>query len=216
MPFQSYPPQLRAEDNFRLSLFPEHRLCLWNTDAKNIIPRSWSQKKTKDTHKYHRKQYNDHLSILNAAFLSDDSPFELKYSDHEGIGVYCKRDITISEYNTNHRHLLIGFTMNQIDNSSHFSDVSLIMKKRELGRPKKDRKHTSKVFSLYGPISFVNHACQSKHATFNLRQDRNEDPVLCIRKNLKEGDQVTISYGPNYPNVRCNYCWAARNKSTKK
>ncbi len=216
MPFTTYPPPLRAEDNFRLSLFPDHRLCLWNVNANNVIPRSWSRNATKHEHKHHRKEYNDHLSILENAFLNEDSPFELKFTESDGIGVYCKVDISISEYNLKYKHIIIGFTMNKIPGSSNFSDASLLVKNRDVGRPEKGKKHKRKVYCLYGPISFVNHACNSKHATFNLRQDREQNPYLSIKKNLKAGDQVTISYGPDYPNVRCNYCVAARNQTKSK
>lgn len=217
MPFESYPPALRAEDNFRLSLFPQHRNCLWKATADNIVPRSWSENSTKKKHAHSRKIYNDHLEILNKAFMNSESPFELKYSETEGIGIYCKQDLTIKEYNEKYKDLIVGFTTNIIEGSTHFSEVEIKIKKRRLGRPPKDKKQSNKIYSLYGPISFANHACQSKHASFNLRKNNeSEDMFLKMNRNLKKGDQVTISYGfGRHSNVSCNYC-KARKKLTHK
>ena len=212
MPFKKYPAVLRAEDNFRLALFPQQRDCLWNVEAEDKIPRQWTDNSTKNKYKAERKLYNDHLEVLNNAFVNEESPFELKRSVIEGIGIYCKRDITMSDYNNTFKNLLIGFTMRPVDESVRFSLVEMKVKKRTLGRPPKDGcNHKSEVYSLYGPISFANHACQSKHATFNLRKKKDsEDFCLTIKKNLKKGDQVTISYGDTFRSVSCNYCKRAR------
>ena len=172
----------------------------------------WSDVSTKNKYKADRKSYNDHLEILHNAFVNVESPFELKYSAIEGIGIYCKKDITKSDYNNTYKDFLIGFTMRPVDESIHFSLVELIVKKRTLGRPPKDgSNYKSEVYSLYGPISFANHACHSKHATFSLRKNNDsEDLYLTIKKNLKKGDQVTISYGTAFRGVRCNYCKKSR------
>ena len=210
MPFKKYPPVLRAEDNFRLTLFPNHRECLWNAAAENKIPRAWSKNSTKNEHCHSRKLFNDHMDILNNAFLNDDSPFELKYTEAEGIGVFCKKDISISEFNKEkYRDLLIGFTMDVVEGSTQFSEAQFLIKKHRLGRPPKEGNQTKKVYSLYGPISFVNHACQSKHATFNMWKDSHNDEniYLKMKKNLKKGAEVTISYGTDRNlGVRCKYC----------
>ena len=212
MPFKKYPPALRAEDNFRLALFPQQRSCLWNVEADNKIPRQWTDNGTKHKYKADRKRYNDHLEVLSNTFLSEESPFELIFSEIEGIGIYCKKDITMSDYNNTYKKLLVGYTMRPVDESVHFSLVEMKVKKRTLGRPPKDgSNYKSEVYSLYGPISFANHACHSKHATFSLRKNNDsEDLCLTINKNLKKGDQVTISYGNTFRGVRCNYCKRAR------
>ncbi len=268
MPKPKYLPQFRAEDNFRLTLFPNHRSCLWNPNASNSIPKEWTRTQGNNNRKkMDRKKYNDHLEVLNNAFVNANSPFELKFSDVDGIGVYCKRDISVKEYKDSFSHLLSGFCQDRIE-GVHFSNALLLTNKRKRGRPSKDastkttndtthheeeesetpilpvrksprlaQTHSStnrskqkdtkddkqsnhkneslknrEVVSLFGPISFINHACNSKHSHFNLRQNKSKSPILVIKKKLKKNDQVHFSYGSDYNDVKCMKCFNARNK----
>ena len=81
------PPEMRAEDNFRLSKYPDHRQCLWSMTSTQALPKRW-----KNDWKFN-KRYSSHMNDLIQAFDSSSSPFELKFDPLTGIGVYTKKDL---------------------------------------------------------------------------------------------------------------------------
>ena len=110
-----YPPQWRAEDNFRLSLFgePTTNDCFWRYEqaGKKKLPKQWFTTSKKDFKVYHAKrEYYSHLDLLHNAFCHESSVFELKATRAMGIGVFAKCHIHAKMFRDNYSHFLQGFT----------------------------------------------------------------------------------------------------------
>ena len=101
------PPTMRAEDNFRLSRFPDHQDCLWsNKSTKNPPKRYFHHGKWIDC-KF-KKAYEHHMGLLTSAFCSPRSLFQIKFDEMTGIGVYAKTDLSVKKHTNVVQSLLKG------------------------------------------------------------------------------------------------------------
>ena len=212
------PPTMRAEDNFRLSRFPDHQDCLWsNKSTKNPPKRYFHHGKWIDC-KF-KKPYVHHMGLLTSAFCSPRSPFQIKFDEMTGIGVYAKKDLSVRKH-TNLVQSLSKGTYSTFDPKTKptWSLVSLSIANSKRGRPKsedteKPLKKTRQTVSLLGPINFINHACM-KHSQVKFFQDHSSKAVkVRMLKKIVSGQQVFMSYGSSFKGVKCLKCAAQRNKS---
>lgn len=87
---QVYPPQWRAEDNFRLEHFPDTKdQFLWRPEKKGKpLPREWTNR-TKSKANYAKfAKYKKHKKLLEETFSgSKKSPFKLGVVETKGVGL---------------------------------------------------------------------------------------------------------------------------------
>ena len=80
---REYPPRFRAEDNFRLTYFEElgNECLVWRPEWDKL-PESWLKTLAawSKSHKVHhaKYKYEEHFDLLESAFLSKDSTFEIR------------------------------------------------------------------------------------------------------------------------------------------
>ena len=164
---QYHPPEMCAEDNFRLSLFPDHRACLWSKNAVLTIPRSY-----KSNHQW-LKKYDAHKKILNDSFLETSSLFKLHFDPQFGIGVFSNKTLANTPGNNKMIQEVLHGNYSSFMSDQTWSIVNLFPEKCARGGPKLQdvgKSPTKRNLALLGPINFVNHSC-TKHAHIKFFQD---------------------------------------------
>ena len=210
------PPEMRAEDNFRLSKYPDHRQCLWSMTSTQALPKRW-----KNNWKFN-KRYSSHMNDLSQAFDSPSSPFELKFDPLTGIEVYAKKDVHPQrDYKLVQLLLKGSYSTFESNSQANWSMVSPSISHKKRGRPSSEEsgkqvKKTQQTVALIGPINVINHACM-KHSQVKFYQDFKSSNSVNIRieKKIHTGDQVFMSYGRSFNGIKCLKCAARRNKVAK-
>ena len=207
-----YPPEWRAEDNYRLHKFKEYDNidCLWRPDQAGVqkLPEKWQYKGTKDKKTYHsKKNYEKHWELLEKAF-GNNGPFMLKKTSDMGIGVFARRTITHTEFRRTYNKVLCGFVTKKLIKKDSHSEVCV--KVCINGKHcKKGGKRDMEIRNLYGPMVFVNHACERHaHCVISQRKNNGENPFPQMKDNvqLRKGEQLFIWYGDDYNGVFCKEC----------
>ena len=214
MPKKPYYPYFRAEDNFKITRFGNRgRSCLWNNEADpDIIPKEWKKetfKKSEDKFYRAKKAYFKHLDILEQCFEAESSPFEVKPTRNAGLGVYAKRAIKKNEFNARGRpdalnSLLCGFITSELVHGEQ-THSALYFKVKRNGVRKTCKNYIQEEWrNLYGPMVFLNHACDD-HAHFKISQRSNAGPpFLRMVKDARKGGQLFIDYNTN--SFTCAVC----------
>ena len=194
-----------VEDNFRLSLFPDHRACLWSKNAVLTIPRSYTS-----NHQW-LKKYDAHKKILNDSFLETSSLFKLHFDPQFGIGVFSNKTLANTPGNNKMIQDNLHGNYSSFMSDQTWSIVNLLPKKCARGRPKLQdvgKSPTKRNLALLGPINFVNHSC-TKHAHIKFFQDVHDKKRVKVKmlKRIKEGQQVHMNYGPKrFQGIKCTEC----------
>lgn len=243
--FEKYPPQWRAEDHFRKTYFKKlGRKFLWRDKRGFTLPAAWFKKKKKS-----KKAYNDelkywtHMSRLESTFGPGDStlPFEVRFKNaHVGVGVFLKKTskvISKNEFEQKYCDLFKGYT--DVHCRKDNSHSQILVKIRRSGvrynkkkKPSKNEKREKAVRNLYGPLSFLNHACLC-HAHLVIVQDDNDAVLVQTNQDfgnerekeypdrrvgpdddwldnnfLKPGEELFTYYGNtvDYPGLTCSVC----------
>ena len=206
------PAEMRAEDNFCLLNFPDHRQCLWSKTSTKNLPKRW-----KNDSKFN-KRYISHMNDLNGAFTSARSPFELKFEPLTGIGVYARKDLDPkADYKDVQNNLKGSYSAFEPKPEINWSLVSLSCSHRKRGRPGSEDsgqqvKKSTQTVALTGPINFINHACKV-HSQVKFFQDHKPTSIkISIKKKIEAGEQVFMSYGRSFNGVKCLKCSARRIK----
>ena len=134
-----------------------------------------------------------HLKKLRLCFNSADSPFELRYTDQFGFGVYAKRDITSKD----DLKLIRGLAQINLEDKVWFSQVETKSEKYDL--------------PLVGSVNFTNHGCE-RHSTINIIETdrkkyffgcdlfecekKEKDKIITVKvTKINEGDEILWPYG---------------------
>lgn len=221
-----YSVEMHAEDFFRLSMFPRHKIvCLFENNNKmnrmTLDEREKSQKK-KLYSVQEKRRYQAHINLLVRTVGRDSKFFQLKFSVKDGIGVYAKKKILPEEFQEINDHYLKA-VLDLKNKSPVIGGWSLIGRfsfqvKNQRGPIPKGKSERSTKNVLYpialGPFSFFNHACK-KHARIDYNKVKNEyvgrikefKDKKGVRRPIEKGEQLYFYYGKNRTNgIKCNVC----------
>ena len=136
-----------------------------------------------------------------------------------GLGVFVKKSIDAEEFNSQHQSKLKGLfsTENEFQEGSHLDALLWVHMNGKKGDQKEwDKRH------IYGPISFINCACEHHgHLVFDQKDDSsvfvkmaNHEEVEYDEDGEENDDingQLFVYYGDDYY-LPCPVCKAAENK----
>ena len=243
MVFEQYPPKWRAEDHFRKTYFPDlSPQFLWRVNQGFKLPNEWFKKKYKPKAAYNDElKYWSHMMKLESTFGPGDStlPFEVRFENAEvGVGVFLKSDrkiISKDEFNIkNYCDLFKGCTDVRCRKVNSHSQILVNIRRVGVGYKKKKsskkQKRDKAVRNLYGPLSFINHACLC-HAHLVIDQDDNDSVLPKTNKDfgdqslkeysdrrcgpdvewfdknfLQPNQELFLYYGDDYPGLKCSVC----------
>ena len=164
------------------------------------------------------------MNLLNEAFTSSTSPFELKFDTLTGIGVYARKDLSPKQDYKEVQKLLKGiYSTFQPKTETNWSMVPLSIPDKKRGRPQSEdsgrpSKNTLQHVSLIGPINFLNHACR-KHSQVHFFPDYKSEITsvkVSLDNKVHAGQQVFMSYGVGcFKGVKCLQCATARKQKSK-
>ena len=137
-----------------------------------------------------------HLKTLRDCFNKKKSPFELRYSDQFGFGVFATRDITSKDDFS----VLNGLAQINLEDKDWFSQVKITRGSKKHDLP------------LLGPVNFINHGCCGRHSTVNIfetnrkkyrfgcdffeYEKKEKDKVITVKViKINKGDEILWPYG---------------------